>query len=258
MDYSGELALIQQQLAQSHDMAARRVAVLDALQAAPGERILEVGCGSGLCLRPIGVAVGATGRVVGLDLSRDQVEAAAAHCDGLAQVEARVGDLRAVPAPPGDFDATVSMQVLEYVAEVDDAVTELARVTRPGGRFVNVATNWGALFWRGGDDDLTARILSAWHEHAPHPNLPVGLPRRLRSAGFDAVKQRPVAIVNRHCHPGTFSHGIARLMAAFACDLGAVERDAAGSWLAGLERADADGEFFVSSVPVLTTATRAV
>jgi ubiquinone/menaquinone biosynthesis C-methylase UbiE len=78
MDYSGDLALIQQRLAQSDDMAARRVVVLDALQAAPGERILEVGCGSGLCLRPIGVAVGEAGRAVGLDLSQDQIEAAAA------------------------------------------------------------------------------------------------------------------------------------------------------------------------------------
>ena len=65
--------------------------VLDALAAAPGERILEVGCGAGLCLREIAVAVGPAGRAVGIDISSDQIRAAETHCEGLANVEARVG-----------------------------------------------------------------------------------------------------------------------------------------------------------------------
>jgi SAM-dependent methyltransferase len=226
------------------------------LGASPGERVLEVGCGSGLLLREIGVAVGTGGRAMGLDPSSDQIEAAISHCRGLEQVEPTVGDLLAVPAPDESFDATVAVQVLEYVGDVGAGLTELARVTRPGGRFVNVATNWGALFWSGGDAGLGDRVLSAWQRHAPHPNLPVDLPNRLPAAGFDAVRQRPVTIVNRHCHPNTFSYGAARLMAAFARGIGEIEPAEAESWFVSLEQADARGEFFVSSVPVLTAATR--
>ena len=214
MDFSGEMAVIQQQLARCHDMVTRRSVVLGALAAAPGESILELGCGAGLYLREIGVAVGPTGRAVGLDVSADQVRAATSKCEGLAQVEARVGDLLAVPAADDEYDATLSVQVLEYVADVRAGVAEIARVTRRGGRFLNLATNWGALFWSGGDAALTERVLSAWDSHAPHPNLPVALPTLLGAAGFGAVRQEPVTIVNRHFHPNTFSYGAARLMAA--------------------------------------------
>jgi hypothetical protein len=47
-------------LARCHDMTARRAAVLEAFDAGSGERLLEVGCGSGVYLREIAVAVGAT------------------------------------------------------------------------------------------------------------------------------------------------------------------------------------------------------
>jgi len=256
MDYSGELAEIQQRIARSHDMASRRVRVLEALSAAPGERIVEVGCGAGFALREIGVAVGANGSAVGIDLSADQVQAASNHCADLTQVEARVGDLLAIPVADQDSDATVSMQVLEYVTDIETAVAELSRVTRPGGRFVNVATNWGSLFWSGGDEDMTDRILSVWQRHAPHPNLPIALPSILGASGFGGIHQSPLTIVNRHVHPNTFAHGAARLMAAFACTIGEVGPDSIDAWLTSLERADSHGVHFLSVVPVLTTAVR--
>ncbi len=228
--------------------------MLDALGAEPGERILELGCGAGLCLREIALAVGPAGRVVGIDISSDQIRAAETHCEGLANVEARVGDLRAVADPDGHFDATISVQVLEYVADLDGAFAEIARVTRPGGRFVNLATNWGSVYWSGGDEELTGRILSAWDAHAAHPNLPVTLPVVLRACGFDAVHQTPVTIMNPRFHPNTFSYGAARLMAAFARSTDALDEADVAAWLDSLANADADGTYFFSSVPVLTTA----
>jgi ubiquinone/menaquinone biosynthesis C-methylase UbiE len=256
MDFSGNLAAIQQRLARSADMASRRAHVLEALGAAPGERIAELGCGGGLLLREIGLAVGESGLAFGIDLSEEQARAARELCADVKPVEVRAADLRAIPAPEATFDAVVSTQVIEYVEGLAAALAEIARVTRPGSRFVNVATNWGSLFWSGGDEAATARILAAWQRHAPHPNLPVALPALLEAAGFSAVSQRPLTIVNRHIQPSTFAHGAARLMAAFALAQGDVERAAADAWLASLERADAEGRHFLSVVPVLTTATR--
>jgi ubiquinone/menaquinone biosynthesis C-methylase UbiE len=254
LDFTGDIATVQQQLAASHDLVVRRVAALEALGAAPGERILELGCGAGHCLREIGITVGPAGRALGIDLSEDQVRAAEARCADVAAVEVRVGNLLAVEEPDGQFDATLSIQVLEYVENVDAALTENARVTRPGGRLVNVATNWGSLFWTGGDDRLTRRVLEAWQAHAHHPNLPVALPSLLQAHGFDAVGQEPVTIMNRRFHPNTFSFGAARLMAAFAQSRGDLDADETEAWIESLVEADAQGRFFVSSVPVLTSA----
>jgi hypothetical protein len=73
--------------------------------------------------------------------------------------------------------------------------------------FVNVATDWSALFLTGGDRDLTSRTLSIWRRHAPHPNLPIALPSLLNAAGFGAVRQNPITIANRHFHPNTLDTG---------------------------------------------------
>ena len=127
-------------------MDRRRSRVLEALAPVPGERIIEVGCGGGLLLLEIGRAVDPDGTVLGVDVSEDQVAAARRACTGVSNVRAEVGSATALDADDGCFDASVSTQVLEYIEDVGLALAELARVTRVGGRFVNVATNWDSLF----------------------------------------------------------------------------------------------------------------
>ena len=73
MEFTGEIAEIQQRLAASHEMAVRRNAVLQELAPRRGERVIEVGCGAGLLLRDIGLALGPHGLAAGVDISPDQI-----------------------------------------------------------------------------------------------------------------------------------------------------------------------------------------
>ena len=255
MRYSGDLAAIQQSLARCHDLVARRVAVLAALDAGVGDVVLEVGCGGGTYLREIATAVGEQGRAIGYDVSADQVAAARQYCDGLTNVTIETGDLAGLAIADETVDAVVAVQVLEYVADVDRALREIRRVTRPGGRLVNVATNWSALFWSGGDPSLTTAVLAAWEQHAFYPNLPVELPGRLHAAGFGGTTQQPITIVNRRFHPNSFSWWAAQLMGAYALGSGTLDRNDIDAWLSSLVDADAAGTHFLSSVPILTVAT---
>ncbi len=190
------MATIQRRLAECTDMAARRLAVLDALQPVPGWQVLAVGCGGGFCTREIALAVADGGTATGIDISADQIAATDAHNRDLDNVAFRVGDVRALGAPDRHFDAVVSVQVLEYVDDRSSALGELHRVLKPGGRFVNLATNWHSVFWSGTDAELTSRVLAAWDAHAMMPNLPVVLPNELRGTGFNDVRQAGAPIVN--------------------------------------------------------------
>ena len=125
MEFVGELAVAQQRLAACRDLVARRLAVLEALAVAPGEQVLEAGCGSGLLLRDIGASVGEQGLAVGIDVSPAQLTTARSYCKDTAQVQARVEDIRAVAAADEVFDATVCVQVLEYVPDVETAASPL-------------------------------------------------------------------------------------------------------------------------------------
>jgi len=253
MDFTGEIATAQQRLAACQEMAARRHAVLQELNPRRGERVLEVGCGAGLLLRDIGLALGPHGLAAGVDVSPDQIAAATRECAGVPAVKPMVCDIRALDYPDGVFDAAVAVQVVEYIDDAEGALAELRRVLKPGGRFLCLATNWDSAFWHGPDVGLTAEIAAAWEGQAAWPNLPARLPPMLARGGFASIRTLPVPIVNPNLHENTFAYWIARLMAAYAVGRG-VPGPRADAWLQALDAAEAEGEFFFSSVPILTTA----
>ena len=107
MEYKGDIAEVQRRLSQTSDLHRRRLAVLDAVSVQPGERVLEVGCGGGAMLPMLAAAVGETGRVVGIDISRDQIAAANVLCADTNVVEAAVDDVNQLSYGDASFDAIV-------------------------------------------------------------------------------------------------------------------------------------------------------
>ena len=114
---------------------------LAALQ--PGERVLDIACGTGLVTFRAADAVGTAGFIAASDISESMVAAvaAAAAARGIA------GDFRRMDAevlehPDGGFDAVLCALGLMYVAEPPNALREMRRVLRPGGRAAAVV--WGA------------------------------------------------------------------------------------------------------------------
>ncbi len=93
-----------------------------------GKHVLEVGCGTGLVLQRIDTFAE---RAVGVDLSPGMLEQAKAR--GLEAVEGSATDL---PFPDASFDVTCSFKVLAHIPQIDRALSEMARVTKPGGHIV--------------------------------------------------------------------------------------------------------------------------
>jgi SAM-dependent methyltransferase len=112
---------------------AREMALAAVAEAAPAE-VLEVGCGPGELAVEIVSRTGA--RVRALDLSPRMVELALGR-----GVDARVGDVQELPFDDGAFDCAVAAWMLYHVPDVDRALSELARVLRPGGRLVAVTNS---------------------------------------------------------------------------------------------------------------------
>jgi ubiquinone/menaquinone biosynthesis C-methylase UbiE len=256
MQYAGQLAQIQQAASRTEDYAARRAATFRELSATTGEAVLEIGCGSGLFAREIAEAVGAAGQVCAIDVSTEQVEAARVNCAGLSNVELRVGSALALPYADDVFDAVASIQVVEYIADVPAALAEMHRVLKPGGRLVNFATNWGALFWNSRQPARTQEVLKAWHEHAPHPNLPAVLRALLADAGFSGIHQSAVSILNTTYDTATYSYWLARLIAAFAVERQLLAPDATEQWLEDLADAARCNKYLFCSIAVVTRALR--
>jgi ubiquinone/menaquinone biosynthesis C-methylase UbiE len=107
----------------------------------PGERVLELACGTG----GVGIAaaelVGPTGEVVLSDVAQEMTAIAAARARGLANVSARRLDLERIDEPECSYDVVLCREGLMFAVEPERAAGELRRVLRPGGRFA-VAV-WG-------------------------------------------------------------------------------------------------------------------
>jgi ubiquinone/menaquinone biosynthesis C-methylase UbiE len=108
------------------------------LDAAPGDRVLEVGSGRGDALEELGERVGDTGRAVGLDASRGMVEAAHSRNrdQSMDNVHVLRGDARRPPFTAATFDAAYAAMSLSAVPDPERAIEATAAVLRPGGRFV--------------------------------------------------------------------------------------------------------------------------
>lgn len=115
--------------------APGRTLAMQALDIAPGQRVLEVGVGTGLSL-PF---YPAESRVVGIDVSPEMLDKARERVaqEALGQVEALLEmDAEALTFEDDSFDAVVAMYVASVVPNPDRLVDEMRRVCRPGGDIV--------------------------------------------------------------------------------------------------------------------------
>jgi SAM-dependent methyltransferase len=112
----------------------------------PGERVLDVACGSGHGVVDVARRVGPTGSVVGVDYAEGMLAVArrAVAAEGLPNVELVAGDMRALPYH-GEFDAVMCVLGLFFVDDMAAAARSLWGAVRPGGRLA--VTTFGTEVW---------------------------------------------------------------------------------------------------------------
>jgi ubiquinone/menaquinone biosynthesis C-methylase UbiE len=231
-------------LYETDDAVRRRRAVLEALRLEPGERVLDIGTGPGFLTLDMAELVGSVGEVVGIDSSDPMLALAGKRCAGKPQVRFEPGDASRLPLPDSHFDAAVSVQVYEYIPEVEIALAEMYRVLRPGGRGAIVSTDWRSIVWNSKDDARMQRVLAAFAEHCPHQDLPRTLAPRLRSVGFSIDREQVLPQFNPTCDPSTFSYHMIGLIRGFARGRSGVTEQEANDWAEDLQRLGKQGRYF--------------
>jgi arsenite methyltransferase len=134
----------------SADVVAQRIATLERLDLRAGEAVIDIGCGPGFLCEQMADAVGNTGRVLGVDISEDLLAAARAR-NTREWLTYEHGDAGALGAPDRSFDVGVSIQVLEYLDNPDQAIAEMFRVLKFGGRALIMNTDWDRVAWYSSD-----------------------------------------------------------------------------------------------------------
>ncbi len=241
------------------DVVGQRARVLDMLSPKPGERIIDIGVGPGLLAQDLARLVGDTGRVVGLDMAPAMITMARTRLAALPQAECVVGEATALDFADGSFDAAVSTQVYEYVADMPKALTELHRVLRLGGRALVLDTDWRSIVWHSSDEARMARILDCWDGHLADPHLPAKLGPLFRRAGFTVARVEIVPMFAAFWQPVSYAAGIMRAIHGYARGNGAkygLSESDVQEWYDDQLRLIERGEFFLSVNRYAFLATR--
>ncbi len=231
---------------QGAELTRRRQASFDALCPAPGETILDIGCGNGLLTAELARAVGSDGYVIGIDPSADMTAAAKERCSDYANVEFRAGTANSLPIADESADKAVSVQVFEYIDDVDGALAETMRCIKPSGRLVISDLHFGSLIWFSDEPDRMQKMLTSWNRHFVSGSVPERLPALIRARGDRVDDVLSFTMTDHQLKPDGLAIMMMHLMKQYAVANDHIEPSVAEAWFdEQLSLANA-GRFFFS------------
>jgi ubiquinone/menaquinone biosynthesis C-methylase UbiE len=152
--YGWDLAAVDYESLWQAQLAEAQDALLALASPAAGERVLDIACGTGLVSFEATQAVGQTGHVLGIDLSERMVDAAKRRAREMKLSNCSFSrmDAETLALPDASFDVALCALGLMYMPDPEQALREMCRVLRPGGR-VSLAVwgerakcGWSAIF----------------------------------------------------------------------------------------------------------------
>ena len=181
--------------------------MVTALAPIAGDRICDIGCGTGTQLIRLARIVGPQGRAVGVDPSQlmcDETRRRASEAG--IDVDVIVADGRETGLPDDHFDGVRIERVIQHTADIAGFLGEAVRIVRPGGRVVVADSDWGSLVIHPGDRALVNRLTSSLQDVLAEPWAGRTLHGALLDAGLVDVDSR--------VHAVTAGPGIGELMTA--------------------------------------------
>jgi ubiquinone/menaquinone biosynthesis C-methylase UbiE len=225
------------------------------LGAAPGRRILDVGCGLGDDVAALARLVAPGGAVVGLDGSNAMVEEARRRHGAIEGLSFEVANAARLPFDDASFDGCRIDRVLQHIADPAPVIREMTRVLRPGGTIVAFDNDWETLTVDSPDRATTRAVVNAFCDRFPSGWIGRQLFALFLQAGLRDVAAAPKTLVLHDLDVADRIYSFAATAAQLA-DAGVVDRDAATRWWDGLRTAQDEGRFFSSYTGFQVHGTR--
>lgn len=241
LEYDEEEVAREEANYQTATARARRAFVRDRLGLSSDESVLSIGCGPGFEPAELASETSAE-HVVGVDSNPRMLASARDRCPDT--VPLLRGDATSLPVTDGAFDAAISVQVYEYVDDLDAALSELHRVLASDGRAVVYATDWESLVWRVEDETRANRVLNAWNDHCTHPHLGSTLEPELRAASFEVRQITPYTLLLTELGRDSFAHYLLESIRDLVTP--SIGAEVARQWAEDLRTRDQRGESFFS------------
>lgn len=232
------------------DQVRVNMSVVEALAPQAGERILEVGSGTGEICRLLAPRLAPDGWAAGLDSSLEFsiIANSLASSSGMGlHICHLVGNAESLPMRSKIFDAASAVRLLLHVRDPEIVVGEMRRLVRPGGRIVLADWDFETVTVDHADRELTRRILN-WRTDRQSGNNWSGrqLYRLACSAGLNHIEVDALVTIALDQEPA-LTHSLFRAAEA-ALNAGQISFEEYDSWVSELKERLEAGRFFASIV----------
>jgi ubiquinone/menaquinone biosynthesis C-methylase UbiE len=222
------------------DIRSIKQIMTERLELQPGSRLLDLGCGTGDDVSELAAIIGATGSVVGADVSAAMIaEAKRRHGHLAPAVRFMQADAERLDLSDGAFDQCRAERLLMHVPHPQQALAEMVRVLRPGGRLVVFDFDWDTLYADSRHKETTRRLFRSFSDGIRNGWIGRALPRLFREAGLQNVIDVPRAVRLGY----EFSHWLLDGHLAKALQAGALSSEELAEWWSDLEKTDVNGRF---------------
>lgn len=226
----------------------------DLMQIQPGHKVLDVGCGPATDTIALANLVGETGQVIGIDHAQAQIDLAnekARNATVTERVTHKLDNAMALSFDSNYFDSSRSERVFQHLVNPQQALSEMIRVTKPGGWIVVLDTDWSTGSTDTDEVDIERRLLN-FHIDYGFANGLVG--RQL----FRMFRQQNLADIHVEMAPiHITSYAISRKGGMLdeaeqaALQAGVVTEQELDRFRRSLEKADQEGTYFTSITQTL-------
>lgn len=226
--------------------------LIDLLDIAPGQTVLDAGCGPGTDLPALAERVGTDGKVIGVDRAPAMLAKARERTTELPVVEIRKGDVHALPVTAESVDRAKVDRVLMHVDDPTAALAQLHHVTRPGAVIGLVEPDWDTLVVDAEDLDTSRAFTRYTTEHVVR-NATIGraLARLADRAGFHVGTVVTTTPVFRDFQEADHILGLGRNMQQ-AIDGNYIDQHRGRRWFTDLS----EGQFYASFTLITVICSR--
>ena len=219
---------------------AAKAQLLDRLLTEDATSALDVGCGYGADVLELAKRLRPRGHAVGVDISEAMINEAQRRTAAIDRtVSFQVADALALPFADNKFEICRTETVLQHLADPQRAVTEMVRVTRPGGRVGALELDQETMFIDHPDIELLDTLRDSITGAMVQSAIGRQVPRLFVEAGLTDVRTAPHVIVgDARAWRLQLAHQVTEL-----CHHGAITAERASQWWSSIDAAAAAGHF---------------